>query len=107
VPRFHALPLVEALSRVGVLTQEGLKVVARIWQKFKLNDKTHRQEIDAAIQRTLETLDNLGCLSGASEQDVRRVMDWQWPMYSLEFGEIRVTEDELQRERDAAYADYV
>jgi hypothetical protein len=107
VPRFHALPLVEALSRVGVLTQEGLKVVARIWQKFKLNDKTHRQEIDAAIQRTLETLDNVGCLSGASEQDVRRVMDWQWPMYSLEFGEIRVTEDELQRERDAAYADYV
>jgi hypothetical protein len=40
VPGFHALPVVEALSRVGVLTSEGLKVVARIWQKFKL--KTRR-----------------------------------------------------------------
>jgi hypothetical protein len=33
-------------------------------------------------------------------------MDWQWPMYSLDFTEIKVTVDAIQRERDAAYADY-
>jgi hypothetical protein len=31
VPWFHALPFVEALSRLSILTPEGLKVVARTW----------------------------------------------------------------------------
>jgi hypothetical protein len=107
VPRFHALPLVEALSRVGMLTPEGLKVVARMWQPLTLDDRMHCSEIKALNRRTLEALEGLGFLSKASEEDVRRIMDWQWPMYSLELTEIRVTEDAIQRERDAVYADDV
>jgi hypothetical protein len=107
VPWFHALPLVEALSRVGILTLEGLKVVARIWQPLKLDHETHRQELNPLTHRTLETLHDRGCWSGASDEDVLRVMDWQFPMYSLEFTEIRVTEDAIQRERDAAFDYYV
>jgi hypothetical protein len=103
LPLFHALPLVEALSRVGILTLEGLKVVARTWQPLKLDYEMRRQEINALTRKTLETLNDQGCLSGASDEDVRRVMEWQFPMYSLEFTEIRVTEDAVQRERDAAY----
>jgi hypothetical protein len=75
--------------------------------EVQIEDDTHRQEIDAAIRRTLEMLDALGCLTQASQEDVRRVMNWQFPMYSLDLAEIRVTEDALQRERDAVYADYV
>jgi hypothetical protein len=107
VPWFHPLPLVEALSRVGILTPEGLKVVARIWQPLKLHDQTHCLEIKALNRKTLETLEGLGYLSGASREDISRVMDWQYPMYSLEFTEIRVTEDAIQRERDAAFDYYV
>lgn len=107
VPRFHALPLVQALSRVGVFTPEGLKVVARIWQPLKLDDQMHYSEIEARNRRTLEAAGELGCQLEASKEEVRRVMDWQWPMYSLDFTEIKVTEDAIQRERDAAYADYV
>jgi hypothetical protein len=65
----------------------------------------HYSEIEVLNRRTLETLEELGYLSKASEEDVRRVMDWQWPMYSLEFTEIPVTEDEIQRERGTGYAD--
>jgi len=107
VPWFHALPLVEALSRVGMFTPVGLKIVARIWQPAKLDDQTHVMEIKALNRRTLEKLGELGHLSKASEEDIRRVMDWQWPMYSLDFTEIKVTEDAIRRERDPAYADYV
>jgi hypothetical protein len=107
VPRFHALPLVQALSRVGVFTPEGLKVVARIWQPLKLDDQMHYSEIEARNRRTLEAAEELGYQLEASKEEVRLVMDWQWPMYSLDFTEIKVTEDAIQRERDAAYADYV
>jgi hypothetical protein len=78
-----------------------------IWQPLKLDDETHRQELNAMTYRTLEALHDRGCGSGASDEDVRRVMDWQFPMYSLEFTEIRVTEDAIQRERDAAFDYYV
>jgi hypothetical protein len=124
VPRLHALPfrgasnrveqnedfrwpLVQALSRVGVFTPEGLKVVTRIWQPLKLDDQMHYSEIEARNRRTLEALEELGYQLEASKEEVRRVMDWQWPMYSLDFTDIKVTEDAIQRERDAAYADYV
>ena len=90
-----------------MLTPEGLKVAARIWQPLTLDDRMHCSEIKVLNRRTLETLEGLGYLSKASEEDVRRIMDWQWPMYLLELTEIRVTEDAIQRERDAAYADYV
>lgn len=90
-----------------MLTQEGLKIVARIWQPAKLDNQTHVMEVKALNRRTREKLEQLGHLSEASEEDVRRAMDWQWPMYSLDFGEIKVTENALQAERDAAYADYV
>jgi hypothetical protein len=72
---------------------------------LKLHNETHWLEIERLNRKTLEVLDDLGCLSGASKHDICRVMDWQFPMYSLEFTEIRVTEDAIQRERDAA-ADY-
>jgi hypothetical protein len=107
VPRFHALPLVQALWRVGVFTSEGLKVVSQIWQPLKLDDQMHYSEIEARNRRTLEALEGLGYQLEASKEEVRRVMDWQWPMYSLDFTEIKVTEYAIQRERDAAYADYV
>jgi hypothetical protein len=107
VPRFRALPLVQALSRLGVFTPEGLKVVTRIWQPLKLDHQMHYSEIEARNRRTLEALEGLGYQLEASRERVRRVMDWQWPMYSLDFTEIKVTEDAIQRERDAAYADYV
>jgi hypothetical protein len=103
MPWFHALPLVEALSRVGILTPEGLKVVARTWQPLKLDDQTDSLAINALTRRTLETLHERGCLSEASDEDISRVMDWQFPMYSLEFTELRVTEDAIQREREAAF----
>ncbi len=90
-----------------MLSPEGLKVVVQIWQPAKIDDQTHVMEIKALNRRTLEKLEELGHLSEASEEDVRRVMDWQWPMYSLDFTEIKVTDDAIQRERDAAYADYV
>jgi hypothetical protein len=77
LPWFHALPLVEALSRVGILTPEGLKVVARMWQPLKLHDQTHCLEIKALNRKTLETLEGLAYLSGASREDISRVMDWQ------------------------------
>jgi hypothetical protein len=105
VPRFHALPFVEAFSRIGILTPEGLKVVADIWQSLTLDERMHYSEIEALNCRTLETLEEHGHLLKALEPDVRRVIGWQWPMYSLEFTEIRVTEDEIQRERGAGCAD--
>lgn len=107
VPRFHALPLVEALSRANMLTPEGVKAVARVWQPLVLDDQLHYSEIEALNRQTLETLDGLGYLSKAAEEDVRRIMGWQWPMYSLELSKISVTKDAIRRERDAAWADYV
>ena len=106
IPRFKAVRVVEALSRVGVLTPEGLKVVTRIWQPAMLDERMHYSEIEALNRQTLEKLEELGYVSEASEDDIRRVMNWQWPMYSLDFTEIKVTEDAIQRERDAAYDDY-
>jgi hypothetical protein len=106
VPLFHALPRVTALSNVGAFTPKALKAVARVWRSLKLRDETHWLEIELLNRKTLEVLDGYGCLSGASKDDIRRVTDWQFPMYSLEFTEIRVTEDAIQRERDAA-VDYI
>jgi NAD(P)H-dependent FMN reductase len=74
---------------------------------LKLDDQMHYSEIEARNRRTLEAAEELGYQLEASKEEVRRVMDWQWPMYSLDFTEIKVTEDAIQRERDAAYADYV
>jgi hypothetical protein len=73
----------------------------------RLHDDTHFLEIEILNRKTLEVLDGLGCLSGASKEDISRVMDWQFPMYPLELTEIRVTEDAIQRERDAAFDYYV
>ena len=36
-----------------------------IWQPLKLDDETHRQELNAMTYRTLETLHDRGCWSGA------------------------------------------
>jgi hypothetical protein len=74
---------------------------------LKLGDETHFLEIETLNRKTLEALDSLGCLSEASREDISRVMAWQFPMYSLKFTEIRVTEDAIKREQEAAYADYV
>ena len=68
VPRFHALPLVQALWRVGVFTSEGLKVVSQIWQPLKLDDQMHYSEIEARNRRTLEALEGLGYQLEASKE---------------------------------------
>jgi len=49
----------------------------RIWQPLTVDDRMHCSEIKALNRRTLETREEFVFLSKASEEDVRRIIDWQ------------------------------
>ena len=100
-----AVRLVAALTRAGVATQDGLRVVAGIWRDFVPEIDTHWQEV---AQRNMLTIDTLGdqglCSDGLTDRDVQDIYDdWGFPLHHEDLRIEKVNVDELlERQRNWA-----
>jgi len=102
VPEPKALPLVRALTRIGAFKLEGLRLIQQIWRPLALEAETSWLEIEKLNKATLDRLKERGLFENVSDEDIRRVIDWQFPMYPLDFVPIRVTKEEFEEERARA-----
>ena len=95
-----ALKVVRGLHAVGAFRRDALEIIDQIWGPLELFDSTHWQEIKALNMATLKRFDQLDRLHNVEPKNIDYALEWPMPLYSLDFQQIRVTNDELQAERD-------
>ncbi|MCK5744913.1 MAG: hypothetical protein KAH44_01810, partial [Oricola sp.] len=108
-----ALSAVEALSAVGAFSEAGLSIVAEVWgaAEFAVTQREqgdHPQqfaESDHLIQIMLgKLLEAALPREDATQEHVNAIYrHWQMPMYNLDFRPIKVSLEELEAEREAAF----
>jgi hypothetical protein len=97
-----AYSLVCALEKVGVFTKQSLKIVQDVWGTLDFAGDQSWTETRVLCSQMLEKLRSANCFSGqTTEKDIRCLLgDWQMPMYRIDFSPIKVSLDELRRERE-------
>jgi AbiV family abortive infection protein len=112
-PRLPALQTVEALNAAGVFSELGLKIVSEVWaeKEFRVEEPsyaegpTQRSEAERLVRLMLERLDTAELIlyDATSTLPSTLVKRWQLPMYDLDFEIIKVSAEQLEAERNAAY----
>jgi hypothetical protein len=97
-----AYRLVCALQMVGVFTGPGLKIVQEVWGKLDFVGGQSWTEAHALSAEMLDRLQSANLFAEqTTEEDIRWLMgNWQIPMYHIDFSPIKVSLDELKRERE-------
>jgi hypothetical protein len=98
-----ATGLLGALNGVGAFRREGLELIADSWANLDLKPDTHWQEIATRNRATLQRFDDRGWLADATQGDVRRALDWPWPLYDLDLSIRPVDLDAMVAERARYY----
>jgi len=90
--------LVASMTRAGVASEDGLRVVAGVWRGFVPEGETHWQEIRSRNSRTLRSLEERGLVSeDFSERDARIfVNEWTFPLHHEDLSMIQINLDELR-----------
>lgn len=101
---FHArtpvADLVIALDRLGITDRAGLDIVAEAWVGRSIDDDTHWQAVAPVNERVIEAaVARAGAAPDASDDDVRRVLDWGFPMGGLALSKRRVDPALLEKRR--------
>jgi hypothetical protein len=98
-----SLRVLEALSALGIFSEDGLHIVSDVWGPTEFVGKVGAQESDNLIQLMVEGLiDKQLPQEHAKQEDVGLLYhSWQFPMYNVELTKIPVTLEELNAEREA------
>ena len=93
-----ALRVANAMQRLGVLSLDGLRIVASIWSGTRFTEKQTLHTSKALMQATLEQMEATGLISESAEDgDVMTLYErWQIPMYELEITPTIQTMEELR-----------
>jgi len=93
-----ALRLVAAMQRLGMLSLDGLRAIASVWNGTRFSDGQTHRTAEALIQETLEQMETGGLiLDSAEEADAMTLYDrWQLPMYELQITSTIQTLEELR-----------
>lgn len=99
-----ALTVTRALSRLGVFSQEGLRIVHDVWKTTPFRTTEDHAQSSALIQTTLERLMAQGVpVKEATGEDVQLLYRaWQIPMYDIDT-KARVVDLETLREEQATH----
>ena len=99
----NVVKVVEALNIIGVFSLDGLKIVADIWGKVDFSGEKNHHDANELLQLMLNRLMECNLIhDGASQEHVSTLYSfWQIPMYHIDFEPIKVSTEELERERDA------
>jgi hypothetical protein len=96
------LQVTEALSRLGVFSIAGLRLVAGIWGAVAFTEFEGWEIADGLIRATVEGLEAQHLTTeAATNEDVQTLYRlWQCPMYDLEFKPIKVSLLDLKAEQE-------
>lgn len=99
----EALKVAEALSAVGIFSQQGMTATAEIWGQVEFKDTETRADAERLTEQLLKRLIAEGLPSEAATQKDVDVLcrAWQMPMYHLDFKLVDVPLSELREDRDA------
>jgi hypothetical protein len=100
----QALRVAEALDALGLLTLEGLTLIAEVWSTIEFSDERNHTDWERLAQRTVERAIDSGLPSEAAKQEHLSILGrgWQAPMYHLDLRRLDVPLDQLKREQVAA-----
>jgi len=102
-PAYH---VISALSTVGALSHDGIRVIADVWGQEEFDLPKTFADGERLTELMLRRIIDLGLPSGsATDKDVSQIYRWQMPMYHLDLSPIDVPMDELQRRRDVIVPD--
>lgn len=90
--------LVRSLHAVGIATAEALRTVADTWRPVAWTPDFHRRDL-----RTLnsEMLNRLGSMAVDAPAEARSVVDrWLFPLFGVDLGPIKVSQEALRAYRD-------
>jgi AbiV family abortive infection protein len=93
--------LIFSLSRAGLTTEAGLRVVGSVWRDFVPQSSTHWQEVASYNRRTLRLLEEAGVLrEDFSPEDARGIVnDWSFPLHHEDLTEIPVDVEQLREKQ--------
>jgi hypothetical protein len=109
IPRLRFDPpayrAVEALAAVGAFSAKGIAVVADVWGQKEFRDTQNSNDGRHLTEAMLEQLiEKQLTLEHATEGHVRILCnEWQLPMYNIDLQIIKVSMDQLKKERGALY----
>lgn len=93
-----ALDLIEAMSALGLFSQEGVRIIANVWGNLAFTEQVGCDQSDSRIKETLRrVIEQKVVLPRARQEHVDRLYrNWQMPMYDLDFKPIDVPLEELK-----------
>lgn len=102
----EASKLVHAMERSGLLSLRGLELTAEAWRGAQIADSMSWPEVAGRSVGILRVLGAEGAHNPAfSAEDAELIRErWTFPMHGLDLSRLQVTEEELRKERDDAFA---
>ncbi|SDR15418.1 DUF2513 domain-containing protein [Pseudovibrio sp. Tun.PSC04-5.I4] len=99
------LVLIDALSKLGVFSHSGLKVVAEIWGNVTFSNKDTNNKSDTLARELLSHLRRDRLTSEGAEQKDVSVMheEWPQPLYGFDLKPIKRSMSDLQEEQDRIF----
>ena len=93
----------ESLSRVGVLSIDGLKAILKAWQGAPVS--IGWRDVRGLNWTTLKILEEAGAVCEHTEQDVTRIVNqWHMPLVGIELAENKkMTLAQAYKRRDALF----
>lgn len=97
----RATALVGALDRAGLLTMDGLKLIATEWNGVVFDDDSHWQEVERRTWAVLRGAEAAGLFSSElTSRDTSLILgSWGFPLHSLDLRLKQVTDEELRAEQ--------
>jgi AbiV family abortive infection protein len=97
----RATTLVGSLDRAGLLTLDGLKLIASEWNGVVFVDDSHWQEVETRTWAVLQGAEVAGLFSPElTSRDTSLILEsWGFPLHSLDLSLQRVTDEELRAEQ--------
>jgi AbiV family abortive infection protein len=91
--------LVRSLHAVGIATAEALRIVAETWRPVAWTADFHRRDLRALNS---EMLNRLGSMAADAPAEASRVIvdRWLFPLYAVDLGPIKVSQEALRVHRD-------
>ncbi|HVY78541.1 MAG TPA: hypothetical protein VG898_08560 [Solirubrobacterales bacterium] len=107
-PMARVRRLVGSFHRLGVMSVEGLALVASHWSSVTLQEQTHWQEILPVNRAIVEELidKDLVTAQATSEDAGLAIHHWPFPMGSLDLSKEKVDVSELEAQRASWQPDY-
>lgn len=102
----YIIELLKSMVRLGFFSERGIMIIAEVWGKLEFGLSNGFEECSSLMQETVEKLNSAGLIdAGATQDDYERVLlNWPFPMYSLDMSPVSVSLASLEAERERILA---